>query len=273
MRKLVVTQKITLDGSIEMLTTWFDPTEDAPDLIEESHRQDAAAEALLVGRQTFEDFRGYWPHQHDDPTGISDYLNAVHKYVVSSTMTDPAWQNSTVLAAEDVARQVNDLKHRDGKDIVVTGSISLTHELISARLVDEFRLFVYPTVQGRGRRLFPQGAEPPQWSRSAGSWRVLWPSRDLSGVVSRLHTIGVVGRFLEAAAGHARDMAISKDDKVEWNTSQGTTEGHAREKRVSEFTFEGQKFNASKEEPYWIVESSKTGAKAAHKESSLTKKQ
>ena len=93
MRKLVVTQNITLDGSIEMLTTWFDPTEDAPDLIEESHRQDAAAEALLVGRQTFEDFRGYWPHQHDDPTGISDYLNAVHKYVVSSTMTDPGFIN------------------------------------------------------------------------------------------------------------------------------------------------------------------------------------
>ena len=66
--------------------------------------------------------------------------------------------------------------------------------------------------------------------------------------------------------------AINKDDAVEWNTSQGTTEGHAREKRTSEFTFDGQKFNASKDDPYWIVESSKTGARAAHKESSLTKR-
>jgi hypothetical protein len=67
-------------------------------------------------------------------------------------------------------------------------------------------------------------------------------------------------------------MAITTGDTVQWNTSQGTTEGHAREKRTSEFTFDGQKFNASKDDPYWIVESSKTGAKAAHKESSLTKK-
>ncbi|WP_404388578.1 DUF2945 domain-containing protein [Humibacillus xanthopallidus] len=64
-------------------------------------------------------------------------------------------------------------------------------------------------------------------------------------------------------------MAIAQGDTVHWNTSQGRTTGRAVEKRVSEFTFEGHKFNASKDEPYWIVESSKTGAKAAHKESSL----
>jgi hypothetical protein len=64
-------------------------------------------------------------------------------------------------------------------------------------------------------------------------------------------------------------MAITKGDTVRWNTSQGRTTGTAVEKRVSEFTFEGQKFNASKDEPYWIVESSKTGARAAHKESTL----
>ena len=65
-------------------------------------------------------------------------------------------------------------------------------------------------------------------------------------------------------------MTISKGDKVSWNTSQGTTHGTAVEKRVKEFTFEGQKFNASADEPYWIVESSKSGSKAAHKESSLS---
>ncbi|MDT0223517.1 dihydrofolate reductase family protein [Gordonia sp. AC31] len=160
MRTLAITQNMTLDGSIEMLTNWFDPTVEARDLMAESHRQDAEADALLVGRQTFEDFRGFWPHQTDDATGITDYLNTVDKYVVSSTMTDPEWQNSTVLSG-DVVDEVTALKNADGKDIVVTGSISLCHTLIGAGLVDEYRLFVYPTVQGAGRRLFPDGLEIP----------------------------------------------------------------------------------------------------------------
>ena len=173
MRKLVITQNITLDGSIEMLDDWFDPQLQDDDLLEESHRQDAQADALLVGRQTFEDFRGYWPTQTDDPTGVTDYLNRVAKYVVSSTMTDPGWQNSTVLAGDPV-EQATALKSQPGKDIVLTGSISLAHALIAGRLVDEYRLFVYPTVQGRGRRLFPDGTaigklqpvSPPKYFRS-----------------------------------------------------------------------------------------------------------
>ena len=64
-------------------------------------------------------------------------------------------------------------------------------------------------------------------------------------------------------------MAISKGDTVHWNTSQGKTEGKAVEKKTDQFTFEGQKFNASKDEPYWIVESSKSGKRAAHKQSTL----
>lgn len=65
-------------------------------------------------------------------------------------------------------------------------------------------------------------------------------------------------------------MTISTGSKVSWNTSQGRTHGKAVEKRTSEFTFDGQKFNASEDEPYWIVESGRTGAQAAHKESSLS---
>lgn len=160
MRTLAITQNMTLDGSIEMVTDWFDPTVEAPDLMAESHRQDAEADGLLVGRQTFEDFRSFWPHQTEDATGITDYLNTVDKYVVSTTMTDPDWQNSTVLSGE-VVDEVTALKNADGKDIVVTGSISLCHTLIGAGLVDEYRLFVYPTVQGSGRRLFPDGLEIP----------------------------------------------------------------------------------------------------------------
>jgi dihydrofolate reductase len=156
MRKLVITENITLDGSIEMLDDWFDPQLQDDDLLVESHRQDAEADALLLGRQTFEDFRGYWPNQVDDPTGITAYLNNVAKYVVSSTMTDPQWDKSTVLAGDPV-ESVRALKSAQGKDIVLTGSISLAHTLVAAGVVDEYRLFLYPVVQGRGRRLFPDG--------------------------------------------------------------------------------------------------------------------
>ena len=90
MRKLVITQNITLDGSIEMLDDWFDPQLQDDELLAETHRQDAESDALLLGRQTFEDFRSYWPHQNDDQTGITAYLNGVAKYVVSTTLTDPA---------------------------------------------------------------------------------------------------------------------------------------------------------------------------------------
>jgi dihydrofolate reductase len=165
LRTLAITQNITVDGSIEMLGDWFDPQGQADidnsDLLEELHRQDSEADGFLVGRRTFEDLRGYWPEQSDDPTGISDYLNRVQKYVVSSTMTDPQWQNSTALSGDPV-EEVRALKEQPGRDIVVTGSIRLCHTLIEAGLVDEYRLFVYPVVQGRGRRLFPDGFECPE---------------------------------------------------------------------------------------------------------------
>jgi dihydrofolate reductase len=169
MRKLVITQNITLDGSIEMLDDWFDPQLQDDELLAETHRQDEKCDAMLLGRRTFEDFRGYWPNQTDDRTGIAGYLNDVAKYVVSTTMTDPQWRNSTVIDTDPV-RRVNELKTEPGMDIVLTGSISLAHTLISAGVVDEYRLSVHPVVQGRGRRLFPDGvsmsglalAEPPK---------------------------------------------------------------------------------------------------------------
>ena len=160
MRTLAVTENITVDGSIEMLTDWFDPKRggaaDMSDLLAEEQRQGREADALLVGRRTFEAFREYWPNQTDDRTGITEYLNRVQKYVVSSILTDTRWENSTVLSGNPVAT-VAALKQEPGREIVLTGSITLVHTMIEAGLVDEYRLFVYPTVQGRGRRLFPDG--------------------------------------------------------------------------------------------------------------------
>jgi dihydrofolate reductase len=160
MRTLAITQNITLDGAIEMLDDWFDPQaqgrDDMSDVAEANREESVACDAMLLGRRTFEDFRGYWPHQTDDTTGVTEELNRIQKYVVSSTMTDPEWQNSTVLTGDPV-QEARALKESDGLDIVVAGSISLTHALLAGGVVDELRLWTYPVVQGAGRRLFPEG--------------------------------------------------------------------------------------------------------------------
>ena len=158
MRTLAITQNVTADGAVEMLGDWFDPTAEDRQVTEAMNRFTERGDALLLGRRTFEDFRGFWPKQTDDHTGITDELNRVQKYVVSSTMTDPQWQNSTILTGDWLAR-VAELKEQPGGDIGVTGSIRVCHALIAAGLVDEYRLFVYPVVQGGGRRLFPDGFE------------------------------------------------------------------------------------------------------------------
>jgi dihydrofolate reductase len=82
MRKLVVTENISLDGVIDLTGGWFDPLDadtDRSDITEANAEHMEAADALLVGRNTFESFRGFWPRQADDPTGVSEYLNAVDK--------------------------------------------------------------------------------------------------------------------------------------------------------------------------------------------------
>ena len=157
-RRLVISQNCTLDGSIEMLGEWFDPQESDKGELDQLLAESKRCDALLLGRQTFEDFRSYWPNVEDDQTGITDDLNAQDKFVVSSTMTDPQWSRTTIFSG-DWESQVRDLKQQGGGDIVVTGSINLCHALIEAGLVDEYRLYIYPTVQGRGRRLFPEGFE------------------------------------------------------------------------------------------------------------------
>jgi dihydrofolate reductase len=161
MRRLVVTENITVDGRIQMLDDWFDPGLTDEELEEEMRHQGSESDAMLVGRQTFEDFRGYWPDHTDTPTGV--YLDQVQKYVVSSTLTEPGWQHTTVLAGDPVD-EVRSLKDTDGGDIVLTGSVTLTHAVLAAGLVDEVRLFVYPAVQGRGAGLVAEGTALPDLS-------------------------------------------------------------------------------------------------------------
>lgn len=166
MRELIVTQNVTLDGVVDAAEGWFQPAgddaeEDQTDVETALRQQREAADALLLGRVTFEQMRGYWPLQTADPTGITDYLNSVAKYVVSSTTQDPEWERTTVLRGE-LVDEIQALKSEPGKDIVTTGSITLVCDLIAAALVDEYRLFVYPVVLGRGRRLFADATDVPR---------------------------------------------------------------------------------------------------------------
>lgn len=163
-RTLAVTQKVTVDSRVDMLGDWFDPQAQDDDLLAFTQQQDARCDAVLLGRQTFVDFRGYWQARADDETGISSYLDTVTKYVVTSTLTEPEWPNSTILAGDPVS-EVGRLKEKQGGDIVVTGSVTLTHALLRAGLVDELRLFTYPVLQGRGRHLTPDGWAPDRIRR------------------------------------------------------------------------------------------------------------
>jgi dihydrofolate reductase len=166
MRDLIVTENITLDGVIDATAGWFtvvdDDETDQSDLAAALREQSQAADAVVFGRVTFEEMRGYWPKQTDDTTGVTDYLNRVSKYVVSGTLGDPRWQHTTVLPGATFRDELRALKAKPGKDIVTTGSITLVHALIADGLVDEYRLFVYPVVLGRGARLFADGTEVPR---------------------------------------------------------------------------------------------------------------
>lgn len=156
MARIVVTEFVTLDGVAE------DPggSENTPrggwasDFGEDGDRfksdETFAADAQLLGRRTYEGFAQAWPTFSGE---FADRFNAMPKYVYSSTLTDPKWTNSTVVAG-DLTRAVERLKSTHARDIVVHGSIQLVQGLLERGLVDELRLMVFPVVLGSGKRLF-----------------------------------------------------------------------------------------------------------------------
>lgn len=158
MRKLVVTTNMTLDGIADQMDEWFSPTDGGDDIEAANREQMATTGAVLLGHTTYEEFKSFWPKQIDDTTGVTDYLNQTQKYVFSSTLDGADWENTTVLRGP-LADEIAALKQEEGADLVVSGSISLAQSLARERLVDEYRLFVYPVVLGRGRRLFQDGID------------------------------------------------------------------------------------------------------------------
>jgi dihydrofolate reductase len=109
-----------------------------------------AADALLLGRKTYEGFAAAWPEREGE---FADKFNGMPKYVVSATLQDPEWNNSTVISG-DVAAAVERLKQEFDGDILVNGSVQLVRALADQGLVDEYRLMVFPTVLGAGKKLF-----------------------------------------------------------------------------------------------------------------------
>jgi dihydrofolate reductase len=155
MRKLVVTQFVSLDGVMEnpRWTFEFDRGDEG-----EKFKLDEVmdADALLLGRVTYEGFAEAWPDREDEE-GFADQMNEMAKYVVSTTLKAAEWNNSTVIG-ENVVEEIAKLKQQDGKDILVAGSNTLVDTLMENDLVDEYRLMVFPVVLGEGKRLFEGAA-------------------------------------------------------------------------------------------------------------------
>jgi dihydrofolate reductase len=152
MRKIVSSLFISLDGVVEAPNKWTPPywSDDVGAAIGGLW---SSSDALLLGRQTYQEFYPAWSSRDmaDDPG--ADFMNNTRKYVVSSTLDKADWNNSTVISVDDVAQ----LKQEPGSDISISGSGSLVRSLLTAGLVDELHLFLYPVVVGSGKRLFPDG--------------------------------------------------------------------------------------------------------------------
>jgi dihydrofolate reductase len=114
------------------------------------------SDALLLGRVTYEGFADAWPSREGE---FADKFNNMPKYVVSSTLENPDWTNSTVITGDDLPGQVAKLKEQHDGDIVVHGSVQLAQALIENDLVDELRLMVFPVVLGAGKRIFGQTSD------------------------------------------------------------------------------------------------------------------
>jgi dihydrofolate reductase len=154
MRKIVAGFFISLDGVVEAPEKWHFPyfNDEMGDAVA---AQFAAADTLLLGRRTYEEFAAFWPNQGSD-VPLANQINGSQKVVVSTTLKSADWQNST-LVASNVAEELTRLKQLPGKDISITGNATLVRSLLRDGILDELRLLVHPVVVGHGERLFPNG--------------------------------------------------------------------------------------------------------------------
>jgi dihydrofolate reductase len=163
MSKIVVTEFISLDGVIEdpggaedfKHGGWSFEISRGDEGDKFKLDETMASEALLLGRVTYEGFAKAWPSREGE---FADKFNNMPKYVVSSTLDNPDWNNTRVLKG-DLVEEVSQLREREGGDVVVHGSAQLVQGLLDNDLVDELRLMVFPVVLGSGKRLFGEASD------------------------------------------------------------------------------------------------------------------
>lgn len=153
MRKVIVSEFLTVDGIMEAPDKWSFPfwNDEAGKF---KHEELFAADALLLGRVTYDGFSAAWPSMTDED-GFADRMNSLPKFVASTTLTEPDW-NATVIK-NDLAEEIARLKQEPGQDILVFGSANFVQTLMQFDLVDEYRLMIFPILQGKGKHLFKDG--------------------------------------------------------------------------------------------------------------------
>jgi dihydrofolate reductase len=163
MGRIVVTEFVSLDGVMEdpggsenfKHSGWSFEIDRGDEGNQFKADETFGSDALLLGRVTYEGFAQAWPSREGE---FADKFNTMPKYVVSSTLEDPEWTNSTVLTG-DLGEEVAKLKEKHDGDIVVHGSAQLVQSLLERDLVDELRLMVYPVVLGTGKRVFGETSD------------------------------------------------------------------------------------------------------------------
>jgi dihydrofolate reductase len=165
-RKIVAGLFLSLDGVYEAPHQWHFPYFN-DEMGEAVQSQIDAADTMLLGRVTYQEFASYWPHQSNDEVPLADHMNNTPKVVVSETLDSvDEWQNSTLIKG-NVVEELTRLKQQPGKNIGVTGSGTLVASLLDAGLLDELRLLVHPIVVGKGKRLFATWEDQPRGLRLA----------------------------------------------------------------------------------------------------------
>ena len=215
MSRLVVSEFMTLDGVMEApgfeehrdgKNAWalYGATEDQQRFkIDELF----AAAAILLGRVTYEIWVTYWPTAPKD-AGFADRINGLEKYVVSTTLRDPTWNNTTVIRG-DLAREVSGLKERPDGDIMVFGSAELVDSLLELDLVDELRILLFPVVLGSGKRLFRD-------ERDISHLRLVGARTFDSGVVLLTYQPALEGPSSE----YAQTFAWTDEQIASWEASR-----------------------------------------------------
>ena len=154
MRKVIVSNSVTLDGRVDQVRDWALPGND-DEFVKHQTELLSHSDGLLLGRKTYEFFAAVWPSRSGE---FPDRMNSIAKYVASSTLKHLEWENSDLIEG-DVPEAVAKLKQQPGQDLIVYGSHHLMLSLGEHDLIDEYQLWVYPVVLGKGRTFFEDGVK------------------------------------------------------------------------------------------------------------------